>query len=454
MNKYPHALVLGLGKSGEASARLLLSEGSHVTILDGEGAGEVRARGKELVKMGARVLLGAGGVPSGEFDVCIVSPGVALSNPWVGAARERGIPLVSELELGWSRCRGPVLAVTGSNGKSTVVKWCCEALQTSGSRARLAGNYGEPIAAAVAEGPEADPWVLEVSSFQLETVREFRADVGVLLNLNPNHLDRHGDMQTYTAMKARLFARAKETDTCVVPQALLPSLRELSGGRGRWLTFGATGGADYVYRPGAVLSGDAVVARLDGTLFDNGVMGPSAAAAVAALAVFGVSGEDAESALRRMKPLPHRMQKVAEARGVVFVDDSKATNLAALAAALRMAKGPVRLIAGGLAKEKDFAAVTDVLARRVESVYLIGASSADMAAAWSAAVPCRSCGTLDVAVRRAYDDARSGETILLSPGCASFDQFRNFEERGQCFIKMVKSLAEEEPKWKIECPGT
>jgi UDP-N-acetylmuramoylalanine--D-glutamate ligase len=453
MRFYTHALVLGLGCSGEGAVRLLLSEGTQVTAVDSGRTPELIARARKLESEGAGIVLGAKHLPINGFDACVISPGIPADGDWAKEVRSRGTPLIGELELGWGRCRGPLVAVTGSNGKSTVVKWLWQALWRPGRPSRIAGNYGWPLSRAVLESPDANPWIVEVSSFQLETINEFRPDVAILLNVHPNHLDRHGDMDTYLAAKARVFANTRETDTCIVPFELSDRLREMSGGAGRWFTFGTTPDADYTWENGRVLSNGETRARLEGTLFDNDVMGPSAAAVVAALACFGVDGEDAVASLQNMDPLPHRMQTVRVRDGVTFVDDSKATNLAAMQAGLRMAAGPVRLIAGGLAKEKDFDSAKEVLAERAASIYLIGQSAEDMASAWSDVVPCHQCGTLDEAVAQAVRDARSGETILLSPGCASFDQFRNFEERGGCFARIVKNLAEEELKWETECHG-
>lgn len=443
MSSTPHVLVLGLGSSGEAAVWLLLAEGARVTGLDEAASAPLQARAAVLERAGVRVRLGPGALPEEAYDLCVVSPGVPRSHEWVRAAERRRVPVLSELELAWSRARGPVLAVTGSNGKSTAVKWCTEALRAAGRAARLAGNYGVPFSREVRIAPEADPWVLEVSSFQLETTVNFRADVAVLLNVQPNHLDRHGDMETYLRCKARLFAAAREQDVCVVPRSWLDRVRERAGGRGAWVTFGAEADADYVYCAGAVLHRGHVAASLKGSAFDNPVMGPSAAAVVAALDRFGVRGEEAVGALRRMTPLPHRMELVAELRGVRFINDSKATNLSAMVAGLQLAGGPVRLIAGGLAKGEDPSAVAQELAAYVRAVYLIGASAEAMERAWSGTVPCFRCGDLATAVRRAWQDAQAGEAVLLAPGCASFDQFRNFEERGERFVEVVKTLAAE-----------
>ncbi len=447
MKSYHKALVLGLGHSGEAAARLLRSEGTDVTAIDRADMPALRAQARELESGGARVLLGCTDMPSEPFDVCVVSPGVPLNSPWIAELEKRRVEYFSELELGWIRRRGRVVAVTGSNGKSTAVKWIAESLQQAGLRAAPAGNYGYPVSRAVLEQPDLDWLVLEVSSFQLETVREFRPEVGVLLNIHPNHLDRHPDMETYTRMKARLFSRAAPEDVCLVHESLLDSIRALSAGRGQWKSFGPSAGADYRYAGGCVYRGRAKVADLSGTGFANDVLGVAGAAVMGVMDACGVAPDAAVRAAKAFDPLPHRMQLVGEIGGVKFINDSKATNLSAMAAALKMSSGNVRLIAGGLVKEKDFGFVKELLAQRVLGVYLIGQASEEMASAWSEVVSCFRCGTLDAAVRKAGNDACAGDTVLLSPACASFDQFRNFEERGACFVRAVKDLVEEESRW-------
>lgn len=438
--RYQRALVLGLGASGEAAARLLLREGAAVTALDRIESPCVAA----LRAAGARVMAGETDLPEGSFDVAVVSPGLSWDAPWLAAARARGIPLLAEVELGRRRFAGRVAAVTGTNGKSTVVKWMTEALQAAGLRAAPAGNYGPPACRVVAEQPDLDWLVLEVSSFQLETTQALRAEVSLCLNLLPNHLDRHGDFATYERMKARLFAHARPDDLCLAHESCGARLRDLSGGRGSWHSFGTTAAAEYVYREGRVTRGAETVGDLRGTYFGNDVLGANAAGVLGAWQGAGLSVDAALAAARAFRPLPHRMEQVAAARGVRCMNDSKATTLSALSAAVRMCGPGTRLIAGGLLKETELGGVKEMLAKHVVGVYLIGRASEQMAAAWSDVVPCHRCGTLDAAADRAWREARPGETILLSPGCASFDQFRNFEERGDRFREVARRLAGEQ----------
>ena len=454
MEAFDSVLVLGLGASGAAAADLLLEEGAAVTVLDAADTPVLRRRAVRLSARGARVQLGATGLPAEAADVAVVSPGLRMDAPWVVEAWHRGLPLISELELGWSRRRCPVVAVTGSNGKSTTVKLLCEVLSASGLRAAPAGNFGPPLSTVGrrdmdwrrAHGVSDDAvlrdldWlVVEVSSFQLEWSEAFRAEVGLLLNVQPNHLDRHGTMETYLSIKARLFAHTGRGDVCLVPAALHDTVRGLSEGRGHWTTFGSDPAASLQYRPGGILADGQVVADVSGTRFDNPVAGPALAAVFGAAEACGVRPETVRAVLDGFEPLPHRMQPVARSRGVSFINDSKATTLSALAAAVTMCPPGVRLIAGGILKEHDLHAVKELLARRAGGVYLIGRSAPDLYQAWADEVPCEVCGDIETAVARAADAAGEGETVLLSPGCASFDQFAGFEERGERFTQAVQA---------------
>lgn len=433
VHKYKKALLVGCGRSGRAAEALLRSEGCSVVSICQEITPDYSYETLHF-----------------EPDIAIVSPGFSLKHPWIADLIERGIPLLSELELGWSRRHCAVIAVTGSNGKSTAVKWIAEALAQAGQTAVPCGNYGFPVCAA-AMLPDVPDWlVIEVSSFQLETVREFRPDIGLLLNVLPNHLDRHGSMEAYRNLKLRLFENMQESDTAILPFGFFQGLEKsgenipVPGKSNRWFsshwkTFGTEKGADFRYSDGRVGSID-----LNGTLFANEILGSAGAAVAAVCAACGIAPTAVEAAARAFKPLPHRMATVAEIDGVKYMDDSKATNLAALCAAIRMCSGKVHLIAGGRAKEKDFSLVKDLLAQRVSHLYLIGEASGAMQDAWGDVVCCESCETLERAVAAANKQVRPGETVLLSPACTSFDQFRDFNERGDCFTAAVRGLMAEE----------
>ncbi len=431
------AMVCGLGASGVAAARLLRAEGADVCAVDERDLPESRRRAAALEALGCAVALGAAPPPAGDFDVAVASPGLPVDGAFLSEIRRRGIPLLSEMELGWSRFRGRTIAVTGSNGKSSVVKALAECLEASGQRAVPCGNYGLPVCQAVLDAPDAAWLVIEASSFQLETCAEFRPDVAVLMNVLPNHLDRHGTLEAYARLKARLFARQRAGDFALTPLEWRVRFREWSGGQGEWRTFGTEAACDFRFAPHRLAAGGAAGIDVAGAYFDNEVLGPNAAALFGAALAAGVPAETVAAALRAFRPLPHRAEPVGEYGGVRYVNDSKATNLSALIASVRMQDRPVWLIAGGRPKETDFSAALPVLKARVRGALLIGEAAAAMAAAWRAAVPCEICGTLDRAVAAARRAAAPGETVLLAPACTSYDQFRAYGERGDAFRRLA-----------------
>ncbi|HPB10851.1 MAG TPA: UDP-N-acetylmuramoyl-L-alanine--D-glutamate ligase [Kiritimatiellia bacterium] len=439
-----NALVLGAGASGEAAALLLAARGGRVRVLDeGDGAARAAVAGR-LRQAGITAHFGAGGLPEEPFDVCIASPGFALQHPWIAACRVRGTPVISELELGACYWPGRVLAVTGSKGKSSLVKLCADTLNGAGVSASPAGNYGIPLSRLALERPELAWAVTEVSSFQMEHTRTFSPDIAILLNLQADHLDRHADMAEYKALKLSLFAAMRPGRVALLPSGLSHEGRIPEGVD--LLRFGADAGCDWAYADHAVMGvmrGRVCKVELRGSWFDNAVLGAAAAAGVAALRHAGLDDARIENGLASFVPLAHRMQTVAVSRqGVRYVDDSKATSLAATAAALRMAQGPVRLIAGGLLKEKDLDGVKELLTQTTKKVYLIGQCAEQMFQAWSASVPCEVCGTLERAVESARCDALPGDVVLLSPGTASFDLFSSYRERGERFTERVRAVAD------------
>ncbi len=437
-------LVLGLGASGEAAAQLLLKLGRQVIIVDAGAGVALEERARQLRASGCLVFTGVRALPEAQVDLAVVSPGIPDTDPWVIGLRQQGVPVISELELGWRACKSRILAVTGSNGKSTLVKLCCESLQKAGFTAVPGGNYGMPLSALACLEPVPQWVVVEVSSFQLEGVDQFVPDAGILLNINPNHLDRHGTMECYTDMKARLFGRMDQRHVAVLPETSSERVRAAVPAGCRVVTFGLSATASYYYSNGFICgAGLAQPVSVAGSLFDNEVMGVSAAACVAALDGAGVMAQAVTPATHEFQSLPHRMQKVAEIEGVTFINDSKATNLAAMSAGVRMVRGPVRLIAGGLLKEKDLEPVKKILVNKVHGVYIIGKYSLVMAAAWEHDLNCVVCGDLKEAVNRAWRDAQSGDVVLLSPGCASFDQFKGFEDRGDQFLAIVRDIKKE-----------
>ncbi|MBR0504325.1 MAG: hypothetical protein IJJ84_02880, partial [Kiritimatiellae bacterium] len=319
-------------------------------------------------------------------------------------ARAAGVPVISELELGARHYAGKMLAVTGSKGKSSVVKLVADGLNAAGVTAVACGNYGTPLCEVALMEPQPAWAVVEVSSFQMETTHpeHFRPEAAAILNLQEDHLDRHGSVEAYHALKRRMLEGAAR----------------------------------------AVAAARAWDDCLAGSYFDNEVLRPNGEVAAALLDAAGLPREAIARAFADFVPLAHRMQEVAEIKGVSYIDDSKATSLAALAAGVRMAQGgraepSVRLIAGGLPKGDSPFFVIPYLRSTVKKVYLIGRCADQLFDAWRETVPCEICGTLGRAVERSRRDARAGEVVLLSPGAASFDQFNSYGARGDAFASFV-----------------
>lgn len=382
MGKAPiRVLVLGAGISGMSAADLARAKGYSVSLVSDD------------------MLL-----PDGEFDFAIVSPGVALTHRWVKECRERSIRIVSELQFGCEELRRKgckLLAVTGSKGKSSVVKVVSEAINLTGTKAVACGNYGLAVSELALSG-EASWAVVEVSSFMMETT-SLPADTFeavVIVNLQEDHLDRHGSVECYHALKKKLLTMAK-TGACNFDPVRSEPLYA-------------------------------------GTWFDNQVLSKNAEAAVFLMRAAGIGEDVIRQAFREFLPLPHRMNKIATIGGVDYVDDSKATSLSALAAGVEMCASKVHLIAGGRAKGDDPGSVTGILTAKVKKVYIIGECAEAFYSAWSGAVDCEICHTLPKAVERAMQNAVKGDTVLLSPGTASYDQYKNFNERGEAFASLVK----------------
>lgn len=433
----PRCLVLGAGKSGIAAVRVLKSVGAEVVLADScpaekmpeiEGC-EVCARCEEL--------------PGGSFDLCVVSPAIPAEHTWLRQCAARGIPVISEMELGYAFWQGKILAVTGSKGKSSVVKLCAETLTAAGHAAIPCGNYGLPLCDVAMDSPEAEWAIAETSSFQLEHVVRFRPDVAILLNIQADHLDRHGSMEEYARMKFRLFENQTAEDAAFLPAEFDSCGQDLPRNVAVF-TFGSADSAAWRYSNGeisGVLRGEAKRVSFAGTWFDNPVLGEAAASVAGALFACSLTTLEIEHGLKNFQPLPHRMQHVLKNRGVLFVDDSKATSLTATSAAVKMTSGPVRLIAGGRLKEKKLDFLKDLLIKKVKKVYLIGECEKSLFTSWSDSVECLLCHDMESAVKTAAAEAVPGDVVLLSPGCASFDQFTSYGQRGEIFARLVKTVA-------------
>jgi len=428
--------VLGLGISGKEAAKLLQEKGAHVTVRDSAtGDARVNQRAEALRRLGVAVELGEALAKTRHFDFCVLSPGISLKAPLVRGLNQPGLPMLGELEVAYRYCQCPIVAITGTNGKTTTTELVAAVLAAGGKQTRASGNIGTAFSAAVRESANLDVMVLEVSSFQLEHIVEFRPRISVHLNLTPDHLDRYGSMEEYEAAKWQIFRNQTADDFAIVNTALrLPEMKA------RKITLSATGApADYQLADGWL------VARGERVLEQNrtNLIGPHNAenmlAALAVADLYRVSREAAVRALCRYQPLPHRCEKVAVIGGVTFLNDSKATNIDALEKALLAMQAPVVLIAGGKDKGLDFTGLRPLLREKVKTVVLIGQMTEKLFAAWHSAVPCVRAGSLPDAVGQAGQLAKAGDVVLFSPGCSSFDMFKDFEDRGDQFRSLVQA---------------
>jgi len=419
------ALVVGLGRSGRAAAALLARRGWSVVAVD---AGEVSA--PELAAAGVEVRA-PWDAPVPDVDLLVKSPGVPAHAVPVVAARGAGATVWSEIELAARELPNPLMGITGTNGKTTTTELTAHLLRAGGLAATACGNQGTPLAGLV---DAADPgaWlVVECSSFQLEDVERFRPRAAALLNLAPDHLDRHGSMEAYREAKLRLFAAQEAGDLAILPEGLeatgaAPARRAYDGPPGPDAAAWAEGGL-HVAGLGRVVGWEDVPLR--GRHNRRNAM---AAAALAAHAGLGAAA--LAEGLAGFRPVPHRLEPVGSAAGVAFVNDSKATNPDAAIAALDAYPSGVHLIAGGRAKGTPFGPMAAAARPAVVRAYLVGEAGPEIAAALDQeGVATEPCGTLEAAVAAAARRARPGETVLLAPGCASYDQFSSFEERGEAF---------------------
>jgi len=431
-------LVYGLGVSGSAVARCLAAEGARVVAADDDGSARTRRRAAELgvelevAPSAARLEELAAGV-----DEVVVSPGIAVRHRVF--ALEGTVPLVGEVEVAWRRARAPLVAVTGTNGKTTVTTLAVAMLRASGVRAAAAGNIGTPLLDAVAG--DAEVIVAEVSSFQLALTQRFRPAVGAWVNFSADHLDWHPTLDHYRAAKARLWANAGPGDVAVAnaEDPVVMDGTELPDGRGATVvTFGLDRG-DYRVREGRLLAPDgtllATAAELPRSFPHDLADGLCAAAAAIAA---GAAPEGCRRALSEFRGLPHRLELVGEAGGVRYFDDSKATTPGAVVAALEGFETAV-LIAGGRNKGLDLwplAAVSD----RLRAVVAIGEAAPQVAAVFAGSCPVTTAASMEQAVRDAAAAARPGDAVVLSPACASFDWYPSYGARGDDFARCVRAL--------------
>jgi len=455
--KDKRVLVVGLGKSGVASALFLKARGARVTVSDTKSGDELRNEIPVLLDHGITVETGGHGDRTfrGQ-DMIVVSPGVPVDAPSLVQAKAQGVSVIGEIELAARFLPGPIVAITGSNGKTTTTTLAGEIMTAAGFPALVGGNIGTPAISLAEQAQPETVIVLEVSSFQLETIQTFRPKVAVVLNVTPDHLDRHRTFEAYTDAKARIFENQQASDfavlnaddpTCVTMATRTQAQvfwfsRQKEVQQGTWVRDG-----NILFRDGAGEAGKSQreimqvsEIPLKGAHNLENVLG-----AVCAGALMGCALEKIRQAVREFKAVEHRLEFVASIGGVDYYNDSKATNVDATIKALESFPANIHLILGGKDKGSDYTVLNDLLRQRVKRVYTIGAAAAkiesQIVSSKGGAPEIVHAETLDHALRKAHAAAQSGDVVLLAPACASFDQFKNYEHRGQAFKEIVRALA-------------
>jgi UDP-N-acetylmuramoylalanine--D-glutamate ligase len=440
-------LVVGLGKSGVASALFLKEQGARVTVSDTKPEDQLRDEIPVLLDHGIAVETGGHGERTfrGQ-DLIVVSPGVPVDAPPLVQARASGEAVIGEIELAAQHLTGPIVAITGSNGKTTTTTLAGDII-AAGFPTLVGGNIGTPAISLVGRATRETVVVLEVSSFQLETIQTFRPKVAVILNVTPDHLDRHRTFQAYVDVKARIFENQQGSDFAVLNEddATCVTLGNRTRAQVFWFSRKKEVKQGAWVRDGQILFRDGRGQREIMLVSEIPLKGAhnveNVLAAVCAGALMGCQPEQLREAVRNFKAVEHRLEYVATVQGVEYYDDSKATNVDATIKALESFPANIHLILGGKDKGSDYRVLNDLLRERVKRVYTIGAAAEKIESHIKGAAEIVHAETLDNAVRRAAAVARPGDIVLLAPACASFDQFQSYNHRGRVFKEVVKSLA-------------
>jgi len=430
--------VLGAGLSGAAAALLLKSQGANVTVLDS-------AEEKQLLKSTVDNLRGqnievicgpAADSDSRKYDFVVSSPGIDPESPLARNFSSRGIEIIGELELGWRSINVPVIAVTGTNGKTTTTELLAQMLNACGQKTIACGNIGKPLSEVAREGKQFDVLTVEVSSFQLETIKTFRPAIAIWLNFAPDHLDRYRSVSEYRAAKLRVFENQTKEDVAIVNA--IEDLPELSARR---INFSAyTDRADFRLVEGSIVYHDKPVLRLAEAKLRGSHNIENLMATLAAGTCRGLSFEEMVPSLLAYEPQPHRCEFVRQVGGADYINDSKATNLDAVEKALLAQTKPVILIAGGKDKGFDFKPLRELVKQKVKSSILIGEIARRIEDDWRGAVKSEIALSLADAVERAHASAKTGDVVLFSPGTSSFDMFKSYADRGDQFRELVRAL--------------
>jgi len=403
------ALVVGMGKSGQAAARLLRAKGAQVFGADDKVSGQRPVQASAL----------------DGIDLVVASPGIPLDKPIFVEARKRGIELLGEVELASRFIAEPIAGITGTNGKSTTTALCGHLLATAGLRVFTGGNLGNALSNRVLDSGKLDVTVCELSSYQLESIQSFRCAAATVLNVTPDHLDRYASLDDYAKAKARIFENQRQGDRAVL-NAADARVREMKTNPG-------------VERVLIDPRNDKLTLRAPTLRGAHNL--ENALAAAALVEQFGVKGDTLQRGLDTYPGLPHRLEPVRTLNGVEWIKDSKATNVDSVEKSLTAFPGDVLLILGGRGKGAPYAPLRPLVKERVKAILTIGEDAGKVAEELGDLKPLHACETLPQAVRKASELARAGDVVLLSPACASYDQFNNFEERGETFKELVRRLS-------------
>ena len=447
--KNKRVLVVGLGKSGMAAALFLRDKGARVTVSDARSMAALEKEIPGLLDAGIMVEAGGHGLLTfRRQDLIVVSPGVPYDTPELKQVRAFGLPIIGELELASRYLQGEIVAITGSNGKTTTTSLLGKIFADAGRPTLVGGNIGTPVIELIAQSTPEAMNVLEVSSFQLETIEEFHPHIAVVLNITPDHLDRHGTFANYAAMKTRITENQTAEDFLVLNGEDPPT--QMLAGKTKAQVFWFSGRRPI--KQGAFVHGESVLflpregAKAEPVMpvAEISLRGAhnveNVLAAVCAARLGGVAAESIRASVASFKAVEHRLEFVAAVGGVEFYNDSKATNVDATKKALEAFPGGVHLILGGKDKNSDYAELGDLIRERVKFVYTIGSAAEKIERQLAGVVKIVSAGTLDAAVRTAAQDAVAGDVVLLAPACSSFDQFENYEQRGRVFKELVAQL--------------
>lgn len=439
-----HIAVIGLARTGIATANFLAQRGARVTVCDQKPREQLVDAVMEL-EPGIETRFETPAPEEAAVDLIVLSPGVDIHNPALAPARQRGVEIISELELASRLCTTPIIAVTGTNGKTTTTSLIGALLKGAGHDIKVGGNIGVPFVALI-DPPPKDYMVIEVSSFQLECVETFHPFISVILNLTPDHLDRHGSIETYAALKERIAARQTEDDWMVVnaDDPLVKKMVEDKKVQKVWFS------TQYELAVGGYLEENTAFLHWGGStipVIEMAELKPALArqmenvlAAVIAAYLAGVDPAAMAPVLREFEGLPHRLEWVRTVNGVDFINDSKGTNIGAMKKSLNSFDRPVILIIGGKDKGGDFSALKEIFQGRVKFLILIGEARPKIEAALDGSFDHEAADSMDAAVKAAFRHAEPGDVVLLSPACASFDMFRDYADRGERFRECVQRL--------------